>query len=253
MKKLYEKSELAFALFWIILYCVVQSVANPINGWLGVESAAHAAFNVVFTVVLLFWITQNGLQKRYGLCKTAVPARGFLWYLPLVVLASHNLWNGVAVNFPLLDGLCYLCYMLCVGFVEEVLFRGFLFQAIAKDSRKLAVILSSVTFGLGHLLHLVDGSGVELAANLCQVVGAIAVGFLFVTIFDRGGSLLPCIITHAAIDGVSTFANETGLTVQRRMVLCLIQLVIVVGYTLILRRTLPPKGDSSTLCQAEGS
>lgn len=31
MKKLYEKSELTFAIVWIVVYCVMQSIANPLN------------------------------------------------------------------------------------------------------------------------------------------------------------------------------------------------------------------------------
>ena len=30
MKKLYEKNELTFALVWIVIYCVLQSLANPL-------------------------------------------------------------------------------------------------------------------------------------------------------------------------------------------------------------------------------
>lgn len=241
MKKLYEKSELTFAIILIVIYSALQSVANPLNKIIGIESSVNAIFNLVLTVMLFCFIKKNNLLERYGFCKPTVPARSFLWYIPLLILATHNLWNGVAVNFPLADTLCYICYMLCVGFVEEVLFRGLLFKAIAKDNVKLAVIISSVTFGLGHLLHLVNGSGVELIANLCQVCGAIAAGFLFVTIFYHGGSLLPCILTHSAIDAVSAFANEAGLTDGKRILLSLSRLIIVVAYTLILTKTLPQK------------
>ncbi len=31
MKKLYDKSELTFAIIWIAAYCVLQSLANPLN------------------------------------------------------------------------------------------------------------------------------------------------------------------------------------------------------------------------------
>lgn len=44
MKKLYEKNELAFALMWVALYCVLQSVAEPLNRTIGTEYAASAAF-----------------------------------------------------------------------------------------------------------------------------------------------------------------------------------------------------------------
>ena len=44
MKKLYEKNELSFAIVWIAVYCVLQSLANPLNKIIGVEFAAIAAF-----------------------------------------------------------------------------------------------------------------------------------------------------------------------------------------------------------------
>jgi len=239
MKNLYEKSELTFALVMIAIYCVLQSLANPLSEFIGVESAANAFFNVALTAVLLCFIWKNSLWERYGLCGATVPARNFLWYIPLLILASHNLWNGVAVNFPLPDTIGYVCNMLFVGLVEELLFRGFLFQALARDNLKMAVVVSSVTFGLGHILNLFNGSGAALVSNLCQVCGAIAAGFLFVTIFNRSGSLIPCILTHSAIDVVSVFSNEAGLTDEKRVLFMLSRLVIVVAYTLILTSTLP--------------
>ena len=86
----------------------------------------------------------------------------------------------------------------------------------------------------------------EFVANLCQVVGAIAVGFLFVTIYYRGGSLLPCIITHSAIDAVSAFANEAGLDGERRILFSMSRLIIVVVYTLVLTKALPKKQYSDS-------
>ena len=44
MKKLYEKNELTFAIVWIVVYCVLQSLANPLNKALGGAYAASAAF-----------------------------------------------------------------------------------------------------------------------------------------------------------------------------------------------------------------
>lgn len=243
MRKLFEKNELAFALVWIAIYCILQSLAYPLSEIIGVKNSANALFSAAMSAALFFWIRRNGLSERYGLCVTFVPARSFLWYLPLVLMASHNLWNGAAVNMPAVETAWYVCNMICVGFVEEVLFRGFLFKAIARESIKQAVIISSVTFGLGHLLNLVNGRGMELAENLCQVVTAISIGFLFVTIFYRGGSLIPCILTHSAINVTSAFSNEAGLTAGKQVWMGVSLLVIVVGYALILTRTLPRGGE----------
>ena len=239
MKKLYEKNELGFAIAWIVGYCVLQSLANPLNNIIGTEYAASAAFCVLQIVVLFAFIRKNNLQRRYGLCKSPVPARRFLYYAPLVLLASGNLWNGVAVNDTPAGTVCRVVCMLCVGFLEEVIFRGFLFTAIAKNNIKSAVVISSVTFGVGHLINLFNGSGMNLVNNLCQIVFAIAVGFLLVTIFYRGGSLLPCIFVHSAINTLGTFANDADLTVAMHLRHLAVLIVITVVYTLILTQTLP--------------
>ena len=241
MKKLYEKSELAFAIVWIVVYCVLQSVANPLNKVIGIEYAASAVFCVLQTIVLVIFILKNKLQKRYGLCKSPVPACRFLYYVPLLILASGNLWNGVALNYSPAATACRIVCMLCVGFLEEVIFRGLLFKAIAKDNIKSAVIISSVTFGIGHIINLFNGSGMDLVDNLCQIVFAVAVGFLLVTVFYRGGSLLPCILVHSAINTLGTFANDINLTTEMHLLHLAALIVITVAYTLILTRTLPKK------------
>ena len=46
MKKLYEKNELTFAIVWIVVYCALQSLANPLNKAIGVAYAASSAFCV---------------------------------------------------------------------------------------------------------------------------------------------------------------------------------------------------------------
>lgn len=239
MKKLYEKNELTFAIVWIVVYCVLQSLANPLNKAIGIEYSASAVFCVLQTIVLFAFIRKNKLQKRYGLCKSPVHACRFLYYVPLLILASGNLWNGIAVNYTPMETVCRIVCMLCVGFLEEVIFRGLLFMAIAKDNKRSAIIISSVTFGIGHIINLFNGSGMDLVNNVCQIVFAIAVGFLLVTIFYRGGSLLPCIIVHSAINTLGTFANDTNLTTEMHLLHIAVLTVITVSYTLILTRTLP--------------
>ena len=246
MKKLYEKNELNFAILWILIYCTLQSLANPLNKIIGIEYAASAAFCILQAAVLFCFIRKNNLLKRYGLCKSLVPAWRFLYYVPLVILASGNLWNGVAIHYTPAETVCRIVCMFFVGFLEEVLFRGFLFTAIAKDDARSAIIISSVTFGIGHLINIFNGSGMELANNLCQIAFAIAVGFLLVTIFYRGGSLLPCILVHSAINMLSTFANEEGFTLAMQLRHIVILIVITAAYTLVLTKTLPKAQQEST-------
>lgn len=248
MKKLYEKNELTFAIVWIAVYCVLQSLANPLNEAIGIGYAASAVFCILQAIVIFNFIRKNNLLKRYGICKSPVPAWRFLFYVPLIILASGNLWNGVDVNYSPAETACRIVCMLCVGFLEEVIFRGLLFVAIAKDNIRSAVVISSVTFGIGHIINLVNGSGMDLVNNLCQIIFAVAVGFLLVTIFYRGGSLLPCILVHSAINTLSTFADDTDLTMEMHLLHLAVLIVITVAYTLILTKTLPKqpgRGDAS--------
>ena len=67
MRKLYEKNELTFAIVWIVIYCVLQSLANPLNEKIGVEYSASAIFSILQSVILLVFIRKNNLLKRYGL------------------------------------------------------------------------------------------------------------------------------------------------------------------------------------------
>lgn len=224
---------------WIAVYCVLQSLANPLNKIVGIEYSASAAFCILQAVVLFAFIRKNNLQKRYGFCKSPVPAKRFLYYVPLVILASGNLWNGFALNYSSAEIICRIVCMLLVGFLEEVIFRGLLFRALAKDNIKSAVIITSVTFGIGHIINLFNGSGMDIAENLSQIVFAVAVGFLLVTIFYRGGSLIPCILVHSAINTLGTFANDTDFTTKMHLLHIAVLIVITVIYTLILTRTLP--------------
>ncbi len=241
MKKYYEAHELAFTLILIAIYSVGQSFATSLNQMLGLNYSANAVFNVALSVFLLVFIFKSELNEKIGFCKPKLPASRFLWFIPLVIISTNNFWNGTNTNLLGGELACYITYMFCVGIVEEVLFRGLLFRALEKDSLKTAMIVSSVTFGLGHIINLFNGVSTDVVVTLCQIVGAVALGFLYVVIFYRGGSLIPCIISHSAIDVLSVFANENTLTSEKRIVFTLIHCLIVVIYTLILQKTLNKK------------
>ena len=235
--KLYQKSALWFALFWIILYVVGMSAADEASLALGCAKSITLPFSLALCLLAVIWMRRHGLYKHFGLCGTPVPARRYLWYLPLALLASVNIWFGMQLSQPLPEALLYVGSMLCVGFLEEVIFRGFLFRAMEKSSLRAAIIVSSVTFGIGHIINLL--SGAELLSTLCQIVSAAAFGFLFVVIFYRGQSLWPCILTHSAINGLSVFYNEAAATPTQTIFVSLFLCAGAIVYTLLLHRLLP--------------
>ena len=230
MKKLYAKSEIWFAVAWIIAYVVLASAGDNISADLGIDKIVTLPILIALSAILYFFVKKNGLTEKYGLCKSKLPAAKMLYYIPLLVLLTANLWYGVAMNQSPLETVLYVLSMFCVGFLEEMIFRGLLFQAMAKNGVRAAIIVSSVTFGIGHIVNLFNGSGAELLPNLLQVMYAVAVGFAFVMIFCRTKSLVPCIITHGVFNGLSAFANEAAETMQRQVISGVLLAVIAGGY-----------------------
>ena len=234
LKKLYNKSEMWFAVAWIVAYCVLMSVGDVLSETIGIEKSATLAVGLLLSTVLLLFLKNNNLLEAYGLRRSETSARSMLYYLPIILMLSANLWYGVAVNFSVLETVLYVLSMLCVGFLEELIFRGLLFGAMRKDNFKAAVIVSSVTFGIGHIINLVNGSGSELFPNLLQVVYATAAGFMFVMMYLKSGSLIGCIAVHGLFNSLSAFANEANATQEMRILSCVLLTVITGSYAAYL-------------------
>jgi membrane protease YdiL (CAAX protease family) len=175
---------------------VLASMADSFSDIIGIQKIVTLPVLIVLSAILLLFVQKNQLLKKYGLCKSEVPVSKMLFYIPLLALLTVNLWYGCSISTTPFETVFYILSMLYVGFLEEIIFRGFLFCAMAKNGVKSAIIVSSVTFGIGHIVNLINGSGAELLANLFQVIYAMAAGFMFVMIFYKTKSLLPCIVTH---------------------------------------------------------
>ena len=234
LKKLYAKSEIWFAVAWIIAYVVLASTGDNISADLGIGKIVTLPILIAMSTILYFFVRTNGLTEKFGLCKPRLPAAKMLYYIPLLLLLTANLWYGVALNQSPLETVLYILAMFCVGFLEELIFRGLLFQAMAKDGVKSAILVSSITFGIGHIVNLINGSGAQLLPNLLQVMYAVAIGFAFVMIYCKTKSLMPCIIVHSVFNGLSAFANEAVMIPKRQIISGVLLTVIAGGYALYL-------------------
>ena len=121
--------------------------------------------------------------------------------------------------------------MINVGFIEEIIFRGFLFKAISKESIKKGIIISSITFGIGHIVNLINGS--PLISTIIQIIYAVSLGYLFVTIFYKSKSLIPCIITHSLINSLSIFNTSKGI---KEYIFSSILIIISLSYAIYINK-----------------
>ena len=213
---------------------VLASAGDNISADLGIDKIVTLPILIAMSLGLYYFVRKNGLTEKYGLCRPKIPAGKMLYYIPLLVLLTANLWYGVAMNQSPLETALYILSMFCVGFLEEMIFRGLLFKAMETNGVRSAIVVSSVTFGIGHIVNLFNGSGAELLPNLLQVLYAVAIGFAFVMIYCRTKSLMPCILTHSVFNGLSAFANEAAMTTQREIVSGILLEVIAGGYALYL-------------------
>lgn len=234
IKKFYDKNELWFSIIWIIAYCVLASMGDNLSDALGITKVITLPILLGLSIILFLFIKRNNLTEKYGFCKADVAASKMLFYIPIIILLTANMWHGFRLNMSPFESILYILSMLCVGFLEELIFRGLLFNAMLINGKNSAIIVSSVTFGVGHIINLINGSGAELLPNLLQVVYAIAVGFMFVMIYYRTKSLLPCIITHGVFNALSAFANETGLTSKEQIISCVLITLISGVYALYI-------------------
>ena len=208
MKKLWDRSEIMLAVLFIVIYVVGNSLLDQASERLGIEMILTLPFDLVLIVAMLGFIRTNGLGEYYAICMPKTPARQMLYYIPMIVVSTVNIWFGIVFNKGMKEGLVYFLAMIATGVTEELLFRGFLFRAMSRRNPRAAVILVSVLFGAGHLVNFLNGSGMTPLENICQVFYAVAVGFLFVAALIRSGSLIPCMIAHAAFNALSVFANN---------------------------------------------
>ena len=234
IREFYDKNELGFSIMWIIAYCVLASIGDNLSDVIGLSKVITLPILFVLSLILFLFIKRNNLTEKYGFCKADIAASKMLFYIPVIVLLTANMWFGFRLNMSPLESILYILSMFCVGFLEELIFRGLLFNALLKNGKNSAIIVSSVTFGVGHIINLINGSGAELLPNLLQVVYAIAVGFMFMMIYYRTKSLLPCIITHGVFNALSAFANETGLTSKEQIISCILITLISGVYALYI-------------------
>ena len=202
MKKYYEKSEIWFAVTWIIIYVVVMG--NLRNNF-GDESPYSLLGVLIIAAILTVFIVKNRLTEKYGLVCCS-DSKKYLYFIPFVLLCTVNLWFGVSMHYDLYHQISAVITMVLVGYVEEIIFRGLLYKAIEKDNVKQAIIISAVTFGAGHIVNLLTGHG--SVDTVLQMAYAIAIGFAFAMCFYKSGSLIPCVITHSIINMTSKLSNH---------------------------------------------
>lgn len=227
MIELFKKKEDLFTILIIIIYVVLNSYC--INSF-GTTSYLTTIMNTCISVVLIYIIKSLKREKYYGLNKVK-NIKKYLYFIPLLIIGTVNIWNGLNINNTPKEILFYILTMINVGFIEEIIFRGFLFKMIEKDSLKKAIVITSITFALGHIVNLLNGQ--NIIDTLLQICYALSLGYLFVTLLIKTKSLYPSILTHILINSLAIFASRTN---EETLIITIILIIVSISYSIYLKR-----------------
>lgn len=206
MENIFKKHETLYCILLIVIYIITNSFCLE---QFGLTDIRMVIVNTILSLLLVLLIILLKRREYYGLVKVK-NYKDYLYFIPLVLIVSVNLWTGININNTTTEIICHILNMINIGFIEEIIFRGFLFKMMEKDNVKSAIIVSSITFGIGHIVNLLNGS--DLIPTLMQISYAIAVGYLFVIIFYKSKSLLPCIVAHSLTNALSIFNVDNNIT-----------------------------------------
>jgi len=240
LKRIQETKPVWHALIWIIAYIILVNIGDALSEMNGISNSATSAILIAFSVILLLYVTKNRWTSFYGLrWPDKADLRKTWFYIPLAIIAILQYSKGFKSDLNFRDIAIIVALMIGVGFIEELLFRGFLFQGILKKGKLInAIIISGITFGIGHIINLLRGY--SLADQGLQIVIAIALGITLALLVAVTDSILPGVLFHALLN-ISGNLTNSNLTIEFYVVILSIVLCIV--YSLYLKKWVKSKTE----------
>jgi hypothetical protein len=196
MLKLLTKSPLTHALAWVGIYVGSVNVLDAISASLGVMHLATSLGLLGLSLLSLLYLSKNKLSKRFGLNGVKRDAyKKMLYFIPLIILGLSQFTGELNPDLNGYQIALFVLLMANVGFLEELIFRGYLYEAIkSKSGTNRAIFISGITFGLGHIVNLMRGMSID--NQIEQIIVAIVLGILLAKIVAITNSLLPGILFH---------------------------------------------------------
>ncbi|MGN1163978.1 MAG: lysostaphin resistance A-like protein [Candidatus Ornithospirochaeta sp.] len=222
-----RKNETMTTILAIVVYVVGMSAADSISLKIGQEKLVTAVFSVMYVLMLLVWASKKNWMEYLGLVRPQGNVRGVLYFIPLLPIALVNVWFGARMKMDAVTTLLFIVSMSMTGILEEVIFRGMLFRMMEKDNKKVAVVVASVLFGIGHIVNLFNGSGREVYSTLLQILYATAIGLVFVLLFIKTGSIIPQILCHSILNSLSAFSTERAAEYETVVSIVLVVLALL--------------------------
>jgi membrane protease YdiL (CAAX protease family) len=182
---------------------LLRNAFAPLMGRFYGDYLADALVNTFGTVCLLLAAVVVGLGGKLGLKRPRPWAAALLGW-PLLLLAIPDVDLSELVFDPILL-VIFIFLFFGIGFIEELLFRGYVQGFILRNWDGTywrligGVLLANLIFASAHLVNLALGRTTLLYA-LGQFTFAFFFGVFFSALYVRSGSLWPGIGLHMLYD-----------------------------------------------------
>lgn len=242
MRKLQDTKPIWHALIWIAIYIVVVNIGDLLGEVVQFRELTSILL-LALSIVLIVYLRVDGRLAVYGIRSVhpgTLPLT--LFYIPLFAIAFVEYAKGIAPGLDLRTVAFTILLMTGVGFIEELLFRGFLLHALRRrGSLTRAIIISGVTFGIGHIVNLLRGY--SLTDQALQIVAAVLIGIALAYCAVLTGSILPGVVFHVLFNISGTLTNHSVLWDSVTVVVIAI---VMIAYIMVLHKRLVRSGPAMT-------
>lgn len=200
MKRLMKEKPILHAVIWIMIYIGTVGVGDALSERLGLANSVTSALLIVLSLILMAYLKKNGQFASMGhVMPSRADNRIALFYLPLFLIAILQFTAPIDPALSAIDIALGCLLMVGVGFLEELIFRGLLLQGIRSVSgMNRAIVISGVTFGIGHIVNLMRGY--TAPEQLVQIIAGIVLGIVLAMVVAITRSILPGALFHMILN-----------------------------------------------------
>lgn len=233
-----QRRPLLFAVLLLLVILVTYFIAGAITTLLKLSTLAIIIIgNGILALIAILLLSRLHWWREAGFRLPPNPL--YLWFftVPLLPVILNMVLAGV--GYPGIGRiLLFFVLALTVGFVEEAFFRGMMLHALLRRGPWQAAIISSIFFGIAHLLNL--AAGANLAATLLQIVYTLAIGLMYAALALRTQTILPLIVTHGLTDFFGFIALNSAVVTTGINTFAFVvtagEIIIYLSYSIILMR-----------------
>lgn len=195
----------------------------------------QGSFMLLSLIVPAIYIYKKKIAREIGIRGIETgSAKSALYFLPLVLCQLPLLVVGVSVE-SVSYAFALLFFAVAVGISEEIYFRGIILRLLKNQfSIKLTVVISTLIFGIGHIVGAL--SGAHALDIFLQIVNAIVFGIIASQIVIITKSLLPTVLWHIVFNFSNHITTAAGNT---EIIVIAVQEVIMLAFAVFLWLKLP--------------